>query len=236
MAEALNRFPPASGPLAAIDLGSGDGAFAEALVGHLGKRLSLTLLDPSPAMLKAAAAQLGPGRARLVVGDLDHAPAAENGYDVVIAAHLLEHLPEPVAALARMVASCALGGSWSYRSAARTGAVAWSGSAGATAGFMRPRCGHCCRQRDLPRCSHGSHRPGHPAGRALPTRRAAVPQKEVNRPDTWLRADVGSALRYRMASGEWCQDGSRKAWRRKARPRAHSAAFSWLAPPPPWPP
>jgi ubiquinone/menaquinone biosynthesis C-methylase UbiE len=110
MAEALNRFPPASGPLAAIDLGSGDGAFAEALVGHLGKRLSLTLLDPSPAILKAAAAQLGPGRARLVVGDLDRAPAAENGYDVVIAAHLLEHPPEPVAALAPMVGLLRPGG------------------------------------------------------------------------------------------------------------------------------
>jgi demethylmenaquinone methyltransferase/2-methoxy-6-polyprenyl-1,4-benzoquinol methylase len=55
----------------------------------------------SPAMLRAAEARLGRGRARLIAGDLDQAPG-EGGYDIVLAAHLLEHLADPAAALARM--------------------------------------------------------------------------------------------------------------------------------------
>ncbi|MCU0903742.1 MAG: class I SAM-dependent methyltransferase [Tabrizicola sp.] len=110
MAEAVRRLPTPPGPLAAIDLGSGDGAFAEALAAVLGERLKLTLLDPSPGMLAAAEARLGSGRARLVRGDLDQAPLAEGGYDVVLAAHLLEHLPDPGAALARMAGLLQPGG------------------------------------------------------------------------------------------------------------------------------
>jgi ubiquinone/menaquinone biosynthesis C-methylase UbiE len=102
MAEALARLPPKSGPLSALDLGAGDGAFAEALLDRLGSRLSLTLLDRSPAMLRAAEARLGPGRARLIAGDLDCDAVLRGGYDIVTAAHLLEHLPDPDAGLAQM--------------------------------------------------------------------------------------------------------------------------------------
>jgi ubiquinone/menaquinone biosynthesis C-methylase UbiE len=110
MTEALRRLPPPPGPLQAIDLGSGDGAFAEALADLLGPRLALTLVDPSPAMLRAAEARLGPGRARLVAGDLEGAGTADGGYDFVLAAHLLEHLPDPGAALARMAGLLRPGG------------------------------------------------------------------------------------------------------------------------------
>jgi ubiquinone/menaquinone biosynthesis C-methylase UbiE len=102
MAEALARLPPKSGPLSALDLGAGDGAFAEALLDRLGPRLSLTLLDRSSAMLRAAEARLGPGRARLIAGDLDCDAVQRGSYDIVTAAHLLEHLPDPDAALAQM--------------------------------------------------------------------------------------------------------------------------------------
>jgi ubiquinone/menaquinone biosynthesis C-methylase UbiE len=109
MAEALHRLPPPPGPLRAIDLGSGDGAFAEALLHRLGARLALTLLDPSPAMLRAAEVRLGPGRARLVVGELSKTPL-DGGQDIVLAAHLLEHMPDPGDALARMAALLRPGG------------------------------------------------------------------------------------------------------------------------------
>jgi ubiquinone/menaquinone biosynthesis C-methylase UbiE len=102
MTEALARLPPPPGPLSALDLGAGDGAFAEALLDRLGPRLTLTLLDRSPAMLLAAEARLGAGRARLVAGDLDCDAMSTEGYDIVTAAHLLEHLPDPDAALLRM--------------------------------------------------------------------------------------------------------------------------------------
>lgn len=110
MAEALLRLPVPPGPLAAVDLGSGDGAFAEALVDRLGHRLSLTLLDPSPAMLKAAETRLGQGRARLVAGEFGHACLPAGGHDIVLAAHLLEHLPVPATALAQMLGTLRPGG------------------------------------------------------------------------------------------------------------------------------
>ncbi|MFN5998865.1 MAG: class I SAM-dependent DNA methyltransferase [Paracoccaceae bacterium] len=102
MAEALDRLPPPAGPVAAVDLGSGDGAFAEVLVNRLGPRLSLALIDRSPAMLRAAEARLGPGRARLIAGDIGGPEVLPGSQDIVTAAHLLEHLPDPDAALAGM--------------------------------------------------------------------------------------------------------------------------------------
>lgn len=102
MAEALRRLPPPPGPVSAIDLGAGDGAFSEPLVDLLGPRVSLTLLDRSPAMLRAAEVRLGPGCARIVVGEMANLPLPEGSQDIVIAAHLLEHLPDPDGALVRM--------------------------------------------------------------------------------------------------------------------------------------
>jgi ubiquinone/menaquinone biosynthesis C-methylase UbiE len=102
MAEALRRCPLPEGPLAALDLGAGDGAFAEPLVHLIGPRLSLTLVDRSPAMLLAAEARLGPRRARMVVGDMAGLDLPKGSQDIVIAAHLLEHLPDPAEALVRM--------------------------------------------------------------------------------------------------------------------------------------
>ncbi len=102
VAQALDRLPVPEGPLVALDLGSGDGAFAEALLAGLGPRLRLTLLDPSPAMLAAAEARLGRGRARMVCAGLDSAALPMAAADIVAAAHLIEHLADPDAALSRM--------------------------------------------------------------------------------------------------------------------------------------
>lgn len=103
--EALRRLPLPDGPLAALDLGAGDGALAEALAVRLGPRLDLTLIDLSPAMLRAAEARLGRGRARLVVGDLANAPLPPGTVDIVAAAHVLEHLAEPERVLERVAAA-----------------------------------------------------------------------------------------------------------------------------------
>ncbi|MGL4234437.1 class I SAM-dependent methyltransferase [Tabrizicola sp.] len=102
VARALELFPPPAGRIEAVDLGAGDGALADALLDALGPRLSLTLVDRSPAMLRAAETRLGPRVTQFVVSDLDHAVLPIGGYDLVAAAHLLEHLPDPGAALIRM--------------------------------------------------------------------------------------------------------------------------------------
>ncbi|MBL9051152.1 MAG: class I SAM-dependent methyltransferase [Tabrizicola sp.] len=110
VARALDGLPLPEGRITALDLGAGDGAFSEALLHGIGPRLELTLVDPSPAMLIAAEARLGRGRARLVQGTLENAPVVADGYDVVAAAHLLEHLPDPEAALGCMASLLKPGG------------------------------------------------------------------------------------------------------------------------------
>lgn len=110
MARALHHHALPPGRIAATDLGTGDGAFAEALRDHLGPRLSLTLLDRSAAMLRAAEKRLGATAARFVLGDLESPALLPGSQDIVTAAHLLEHLPDPDAALARMASLLKPGG------------------------------------------------------------------------------------------------------------------------------
>lgn len=100
--EALRRLPVPTGHLTGADLGAGDGAFAEALLEVTEPRLSLTLLDASPSMLKAAEARLGPGRVQLIEGNLEHVALPSETHDLVAAAHLIEHLPDLDDALMRI--------------------------------------------------------------------------------------------------------------------------------------
>jgi ubiquinone/menaquinone biosynthesis C-methylase UbiE len=110
VAEALHRFAPPPGPITATDLGAGDGAFAEALSSHLGPTLTLALLDRSAAMLRAAEHRLGRTAARFIEGDLECPDLLPGSQDIVTAAHLLEHLPDTDAALARMASLLKPGG------------------------------------------------------------------------------------------------------------------------------
>lgn len=102
VAEALQRLPVPEGRLIGADLGAGDGAFAEALLDVIGSRLSLTLLDPSAAMLRAAEARLHTWQTRMNLGDLEQADLQSAGHELIAAAHLVEHLPDLQAALLRM--------------------------------------------------------------------------------------------------------------------------------------
>jgi ubiquinone/menaquinone biosynthesis C-methylase UbiE len=115
-AEALRRFPlagPPGGPIAMADLGTGDGAFAESLLGALGrdrKRLQVTLVDSAPGMLEAARRRLGPDRARYVLGDADTVALPGAPFDLIGAAHVLEHVPDLHATLGRVRALLKPGG------------------------------------------------------------------------------------------------------------------------------
>ncbi|MEL6467175.1 MAG: methyltransferase domain-containing protein [Pseudomonadota bacterium] len=80
-----------------LDVGTGTGAFAQAWINAQGSPATLTLTDISPAMLEAATDRLPNARA-LVVGvgaALEDLPAQ----DVVLCAHVIEHLDDPEAAL-----------------------------------------------------------------------------------------------------------------------------------------
>ncbi len=107
----LSHFPGRTPSNASVmDVGAGTGAMAEAWVAVHGAPRDLTLLDPSAAMLDRAAGAL---RRRNIVPklmaqgleDVDLPP-----HDVVLAAHVIEHFPDPARALSQIADLTAPGG------------------------------------------------------------------------------------------------------------------------------
>lgn len=85
-----------------IDVGAGTGAFAEAWVAMNGAPRELTLLEPSGAMLERGHAALSkrgvePRLVQSLLGATELAAA-----EVVLAAHVIEHCPDPLIALQQM--------------------------------------------------------------------------------------------------------------------------------------
>ncbi|WP_415402618.1 class I SAM-dependent methyltransferase [Tateyamaria sp. SN3-11] len=92
----MQQVPPPQKAPQVLDVGTGTGAFAGAWIDAHGVPNRLTLTDISPAMLEAASKRLAPSRtitARL--GTALDIPAQ----DVVLCAHVIEHLDDPQAAL-----------------------------------------------------------------------------------------------------------------------------------------
>ena len=79
-----------------LDVGCGAGFQLETFR-HRG--LTVTGLDPSPAMLDLARIRLG-GAAELLPGRAEDLPFEDNAFDVVTLIHCLEHVDDPLAALA----------------------------------------------------------------------------------------------------------------------------------------
>lgn len=85
-----------------VDIGAGTAAFAEAWIAVNGQPGRLTLLDPSRAMLDRGAAALGelgekPVLLQGMLGEIAIEPAHE-----ALAAHILEHCPDPAVALTQI--------------------------------------------------------------------------------------------------------------------------------------
>lgn len=81
----------------ALDVGCGSGAFAEALQTVAGPTDNLTLLDISPRMLAIAQQRLP--HAQSHQGGIGDAGWDSKQFDIVLCAHVIEHLPEPERAL-----------------------------------------------------------------------------------------------------------------------------------------
>jgi len=93
-----------------IDIGAGTGALAEAWVAVHGAPKTLVLLDPRAGMLDRAEAalaarQVTTERVQGLVGDAPKGP-----FDEVLAAHVIEHCPDPREALVQMAALLRPGG------------------------------------------------------------------------------------------------------------------------------
>lgn len=98
----LSHLRRGSPDVSVIDIGAGSGAMAEAWVAINGAPRAMTLLDPSRGMLNRAATCLS---ARGVTPSLEARGLGEEiggRFDVLLAAHVIEHFADPVAALADM--------------------------------------------------------------------------------------------------------------------------------------
>lgn len=88
-----------------LDCGVGTGAFSLALLDSVDRPAHVSGIDISAPMLAHAQANLAPCCATLDLqqGDIRHLPFADASFDAVVFAHVLEHLPDPIAALREMV-------------------------------------------------------------------------------------------------------------------------------------
>jgi ubiquinone/menaquinone biosynthesis C-methylase UbiE len=96
------RNEPAFHGAHVIDVGAGTAAFAEAWVAIHGPPDELTLLEPSLAMLERGRSALNtrgvePRLVQALLGEVELEPA-----DQILAAHVIEHCPDPLVALKQM--------------------------------------------------------------------------------------------------------------------------------------
>ena len=86
-----------------LDIGSGTGAFAEAWVATHRAAQAVTLLDPSPQMLVRGRAALARRDVAVETAEaLLEQHRTDAGYDNLLAAHILEHCPDPADTLRQM--------------------------------------------------------------------------------------------------------------------------------------
>ncbi len=104
----FERIAPAPGARV-LEVGCGSAAFWRANVDRIDPSWSLTLTDLSPGMIEAARAALG-DRAGYVVADAQDLPFAEASFDVVVANHMLYHVPDRPKALAEIARVLVPGG------------------------------------------------------------------------------------------------------------------------------
>jgi SAM-dependent methyltransferase len=140
----------------ALDCGTGTGALIRALPADLANRLQVHGVDRSPAMLAQAALELGRlgQAAQFHRADVRELPFPNGRVDLVMSAHMLEHLPDPLEGLREMtrvlrpggtlllvttrpsVAEACLRLAWRYRTIDRD----WLLHAWAACGLAHPRC------------------------------------------------------------------------------------------------
>jgi ubiquinone/menaquinone biosynthesis C-methylase UbiE len=80
-----------------LDAGAGCADFSSAFIGEQGAPNSLTLLDISADMLKAAQKSLDIN-ATCITGDIESFKARQ-GFDIILCAHVIEHCAAPLSAL-----------------------------------------------------------------------------------------------------------------------------------------
>ncbi|MEM7763046.1 MAG: class I SAM-dependent methyltransferase [Pseudomonadota bacterium] len=102
----MNKYlaPSTDKTLAVLDCGIGTGSYAAALCDASPVSISLTGVDISTAMVSAAKTHLSSRGidADVRQASIEQLPFEDQSFDIVIAAHVLEHLPDPATAFAEM--------------------------------------------------------------------------------------------------------------------------------------
>ena len=95
---------PAKEELQVLDAGIGTGAMSAAFADKYAGPITLTGIDVSLDMLKQAKQQLNHSHLspRFLQADVNSLPFAESTFDVVLVAHVLEHMADPKRALAEL--------------------------------------------------------------------------------------------------------------------------------------
>jgi len=90
--------------LKVLDAGIGTGAFAAALASRCRQACDLTGVDVSSEMLRQAEKHLESSGiyANLIQGDINDLPFAADAFDVILVAHVIEHMASPEATLAEL--------------------------------------------------------------------------------------------------------------------------------------
>ncbi len=96
-----------------IDAGCGTGAMAEAFVAVNGAPASMTLLDPAEGMLNTAKGALSAREVKPIAQLAPLDAETRGSFDVILAAHVIEHFGDPAEALSHL------------RRISRTGARLW---------------------------------------------------------------------------------------------------------------
>ena len=101
-----------------LDVGCGTGALTQAILLAAEPR-EIVGIDPSPDFIAAATAAVSDPRIRFLNGDARNLPMPDDASDTVVAGLVLNHVPEPEAALVEMVRVACPGGTvaayvWDY--------------------------------------------------------------------------------------------------------------------------
>lgn len=111
-ADFMTRAAPATGGGVVLDIGTGTGAFAEAWAARSGPADRLDLLDLSAPMLAVARGRLAHAASRVetIHATLGDPGVPSSAYDTVLCAHVIEHMPDPGAAIDWIAARLRPGG------------------------------------------------------------------------------------------------------------------------------